>query len=393
MTSPRPIPPRIMLVAGEASGDLLGAALARALHALRPDAVLFGLGGPHMAAAGVVCRRGLDGLAVMGISEVLARLPFFLRLKRQVLDWARQERPDVLVTIDYPGFNIRLAAAARRQGLRTVHYVCPQVWAWKAGRIPRIARTFDRLLTLFPFEPACFKGTGLRVDFVGHPLADEIRAHRAGPLLPLPWGGAGPRVALLPGSRPHEIARMLPVLVESAGLILQSHPASVFMIPVPGPDDVAPMRERLRNLQADPARFAIAAGGAREVLRQARAALVASGTATLEAGLMRCPLVVTYRVSALTAWVARRVLRIPFIGLVNIVAGREICPERLQDRATPMILADELRPLLDETPTRAAMLKELEAVEARLGAVNAAERAARSILDEITLALSPSHRI
>jgi lipid-A-disaccharide synthase len=379
-------PKRFMVLAGEVSGDLHAAALVRAIKSRSPSASFTGIGGPAMRAEGAQTRCDVSELAVMGITEIVSRLAFFRRLFGQLLDEARRERPDAVILVDYPGFNLRFAAAAHKAGLRTVYYICPKVWAWQQSRIPRMASSLDLLLCIFPFEPAMFAGTGLRAEFVGNPLVDMVAGERESPAPALNWGGA-PRVALLPGSRRQEVERLMPVLAAAAARIEAVRPGTAFIVPAPDTEVAGMVRSALDRAPERPARCAVVEGRTHAAMHQARAAIVASGTATLEACLLRCPTVVTYKVSRATAWLARRVIRIPYVGLVNILAGRMVCPELLQENATPEKLAEAVLPLLDETPGRAAMLDGMDSVNRLLGAPGAAGRAADAVL---AMADSPS---
>jgi lipid-A-disaccharide synthase len=368
-----------MILAGEVSGDMHAAALVREIAARSPGARFSGIGGPLMRAAGVETQCDVADLAVMGVSEVLLRLPFFRRLFRELLDKARRERPDAVILVDYPGFNLRFAKAAHDIGLKTVYYICPKVWAWNRGRIPKLVAAVDRLLAVFPFEPALFEGTGLRVDFVGNPLVDRTRT--PSDPIPLPWNG-DPRIALLPGSREHEVRRILPVLAAAGARIETDRPRAAFIVPAPNPAIADRDSRVLAGATPRPTRCAVVSGRTYDVLRQARAAMVASGTATLEAGLLRCPMVITYRTSAFTAMMARRLLRIPYVGLVNILSNRFVCPELLQENATPEKLAAATLPLLDETPEQTTMLEALDAITRSLGPPGAAARAAEIVLQD-----------
>lgn len=376
-------PLRFMILAGEVSGDLHAAALARSIRKAAPSAVFTGIGGPAMRAAGVETRCDIADLAVMGITEVFTRLAFFRRLFKRLLDEAVNTKPDAVILVDYPGFNLRFAAAAHRAGIRTVYYICPKVWAWQKGRIPKMAAALDRLVCIFPFEPALFAGTGLKTDFAGNPLVDMVAEELDHPSPSLDWQGE-PRVALLPGSRTQEITRLLPVIAGAAARIEAAHPGASFIVPAPDAKIAGIVRSVLEGVPARPARCTVVEGRTYAVLRQARAAIIASGTATLEACLLRCPTVVTYRVSAATAWLARRVIRIPFVGLVNILAGRQVCPELLQEHATPEELAAATIPLLGDTRERALMLEGMESVNRMLGEPGAADRAAAAVLEAAT---------
>ena len=300
-----------------------------------------------------------------------------------MLDLARTRKPDAVVLVDYPGFNLRFAAKAHGMGLKVVYYVCPQVWAWHRSRIPKMARIVNRLIVIFPFEPDVFRNTGLKVDFVGHPLVDVTRAALSEPARSLPWTGE-PRIALLPGSRRQEIERILPVLLSAAALIEKRKPGTSFILASPS-QEIADRARAILSAQADkPAHCEIVVGETRQVLRQARAAMVASGTATIETALMGCPLIVVYKTSPVTYFFGRLLVKVPHIGMVNVVAGRELCPELIQDAATPEALAAALIPLVDDTPERKAMLAGLEQVRDALGQGGAAERAGDVLLKELS---------
>ncbi|HOW98626.1 MAG TPA: lipid-A-disaccharide synthase [Kiritimatiellia bacterium] len=372
----------VLLVAGEVSGDMIAAGLVRAVRARAPDVRFVGIGGDELKAAGLELRRHVRDMAVMGLGEVLRRYGFFRRVFRETVELARALKPDLVVLVDYPGFNLRFAREARRLGLKVLYYVCPQVWAWHRSRIGLMAGVVDRLLAIFPFEPAVFEGTGLRVDFVGHPLADEAARARAEPPAPLPWNGE-PRVALLPGSRRQEIHRILPLMWRAAGLLEKRHPGMSFILAAPSEQVAGLVRQGLAGLAGGPSRAEVVVGQTRQVLRQARAALVVSGTATIETALMECPQLVVYRTSWLTYAVGKRVVRVPHLGMVNLVAGRRLCPELIQHEATPEAMASALEPLLGDTPERAAMREGYREVIRALGEGGAADRAAGILLEEI----------
>jgi lipid-A-disaccharide synthase len=281
--------------------------------------------------------------------------------------------------VDYPGFNLRFAAKIHGTGPKVIYYICPQVWAWHRSRIPDMARIMDRLITIFPFEAGHFEGTGLHVDFAGHPLVDEAR-HALDEVPPeLPWKG-NPRIALLPGSRVQVIENVLPTMWAAARQLESSHPDCSFILPAPLPKTEQILREHIGRLPAGPARWEIVTGNTRQVLRQASAAMVASGTATIETSLMLCPMIVVYRMPAMNFFLARRLVRVENIGMVNIVAGKKICPEFIQDQATPATLAEGIQPLLAATPERATMVDELRRANAALGPGGAAARAAEAVL-------------
>jgi len=381
---------RILICAGEVSGDLLAAALVKALREkIKIPLELRGFGGDTLRAGGAELLYHTNQTAVMGFLPVLLRARFFTgmlrRMKREIETW----KPDLLLTVDFPGMNLHLAAHARKRGVATIHYVCPQVWAWHRSRIPKIARILDHLVCLFPFEPAYFDGTGLRVTFGGHPLVDRVAETRAEPPPGLPWQGARHRVALLPGSRAGEIQRCLPNMLAAARMLedrLRKERLGNVSFIVPSPTDaMRALAEKVAaRSPARPAHCEIARVNARHVLLQANAAAVASGTATLEACLARCPTVLVYGVSAVTAWIARRVIKIPFIGLANIIAGREVMPELLQADFTPSRLAEQLYSYVASPAACHEVLAAYDEVAALLGHGNAAETAAAQILETLT---------
>jgi lipid-A-disaccharide synthase len=365
--------PRIFISAGEPSGDLHGARVAEALRTRYPRAMLYGLGGDRMAAQGVELLAHVDQLAVMGFAEVARHLPYFIRLMRRVKARLAAEPPDLILPIDYPGFNMRLARHGRKLGVPVLYYIAPQVWAWHRSRMRQLARDTDRLAVILPFEEAMFREAGGHAIFVGHPLADRPAAAVARDtfLRALELDPSAPVLALFPGSRAQEVARQVDVFVAAAQLVREQLP------------DVQPV---MATSPAVPVAFyaevpfpRTADGGS--LLLHSRAALVKSGTSTLQAALAGTPLVVTYRVHPLTYFMARRLVRVPHVGLVNLVAGERIAPELLQAEATPERLAASLLPLLDPaSEERRAAVAGLQRVQALLapdqGSRGAAERVA-----------------
>ncbi len=371
-----------MIIVGEASGDMHAARLVRAIRAQDPAITFFGVGGEQMRAAGVDTVVDIADMAVTGFAEVISKYRHLRRIFYDMLAVLRSRQPNAVILVDYPGFNLRFAKRAHLMGFKTIQYICPQVWAWNQARIPRMATILDRLIVFFPFEPDYFKETSLQVDFVGNPLVDEVTEAREQSPVPLPWQGE-PRIALLPGSRSHEIERILPAMWEAARLIEARHPAVSFIIPVHD-GSVAKLVKRVQSELPDgPSRCQTVIGQTRPVMGEARAALIASGTATLEASLMRCPMVITYRASLVTYLLYRVLAKVDYLGLVNIIAGREIAPERLQYGGTPKDLADAIDPLISDDTAHAAALAELDEVNRRLGQPGAADRAALAVLDTI----------
>ena len=267
-------------------------------------------------------------------------------------------------------------------GQKVVYYICPQVWAWHRSRIPKMARIVNRLIVIFPFEPDVFKDTSLKVDFVGHPLVDIAEKALAEPLKDLPWKGDA-RIALLPGSRHQEIDRIFPSMLSGAALLEKQVPDAAFIVASPSEEIAAKVRGILAAQSDKPACCEVVVGETRQVLRQARAAMVASGTATIETALMGCPMIVVYKAAALTYFFGRMLVKIPHIGMVNVVARRLVCPEFIQGNATPSALAAALEPLLDDTPERKEMLEGLREVSALLGEGGASARAAALVLQEL----------
>jgi len=380
--------PSLLVIAGEVSGDMHAARAIGALTRRHPGLHVWGFGGDRLRAEGVELLHDVRDLSVLGLVEVLKRFGFFRRAFHEVLDEVERRRPGAALLIDYPGFNLRLAAQLKKRNIKVIYYVCPQVWAWHRSRIPRMARIIDRLLVIFPFEVAIFSATGMAVEFAGHPLVEEAARVFAEPPVSLPWPGEL-RVALLPGSRRQELQRLLPPMLAAAARIEHERPEAGFILPAASPEMEVFARELLARAVEKPRRLEIVTGQTRQVLRQARAAWVASGTATLETALMECPMVVVYKTAWLTYEVAKRLVRVPHLGMVNLLAGKELCPELIQHAVTPENLVRSIRPLLDATPVRADMVAGLQAVKTSLGTGGAAERVADVLAEELGLAQPP----
>jgi lipid-A-disaccharide synthase len=366
--------PVIFLSAGEPSGDLHGAALARAIRRRIPDARLIGLGGPRMAAEGTELLAGLDELAVMGLAEVLKHLPYFIRLRRRVFETLARERVDLVVPIDYPGFNLRLAHHARELGVPVLYFIAPQVWAWHASRAKTLARDTDRIAVILPFEEEFLREAGGNASFVGHPLLDA--ATPAGPRAEwaarLGLDAERPVLALFPGSRRQEVERHLELFSAAAAEVVRSRSeVQPVIAAAPGLD---------RSLFAGAAWPLADDTGA--LLRHATAALVKSGTTTLEAAISGTPFAVVYRMNRLTFQIARRLVRVPHIALANLVAGERLAPEFVQDDAQPDRLAAALLDLLDpDSPTRIRMVTGFERIRDLLGQGGAADRVAEMAVE------------
>jgi lipid-A-disaccharide synthase len=358
---------RILISAGEASGDRLGAGLALALRRRRPEVELLGMGGDAMAEAGVRLLQHASEVAVVGITEVLAHLPAIRRAMSRLERALEDERPDLLVPVDFPDFNLRLAARARRSRVPVVYFVSPQVWAWRRGRVRTLRRLVRRMLVLFPFENRFYEEEGVPVSFVGHPAAEAPASVPArGDLLAR--AGLDPArrtVALLPGSRRGEVARLLPAMVGAACRLRAARPDLQFLIP-----RARTLPEGL--LEGEVTRFGLAdarvhGGDYPDVLAACDAAVVASGTATLETALAGVPMVVVYRMQLLSYLLGRLLVRVDHVALANLVAGRRAAPELIQADCTPQRIEREVGRLLDD-PTAAARAREAQAeIRTKLG--------------------------
>jgi len=373
----------LLVIAGEVSGDMHAAKAVRNLQQLDPDLEVWGIGGDELRKCGMEQLYGVADMAVMGLSEVLRRYGFFKKVFAEMCREAEKRRPDAILLVDYPGFNLRFAKYAHELGLTVIYYICPQVWAWHRSRIPAMARIVNRLLVIFPFETEVFSGTGLRVDFVGHPLVDECRRALAEPEQKLPWDAGKRRVALLPGSRKQEVARILPVMIDAATHLGETNSAISFILAAPSEEIAAEARSIIASGNST-SQFEVVTGQTREILRQARVAMVASGTATIEAALMGCPMVVIYRTTWLTYLLGRMLVQVPHIGMVNIVAGREICPEFIQHAATGSTIAEAVGQLLNDNARWKTMCAELREVATKLGTgERVSERVAEFLLEEL----------
>jgi len=353
---------RIGIVAGEASGDALGAAVLAALAARQGSVQAEGIGGPLLQAQGLHSHFPMERLAVMGLTEPLRRLPGLLRIRHSLLTRFRADPPDLFLGIDAPDFNLGLERALRRAGIPVVHLVSPSVWAWRAGRLRGIRRAVDRMLCLFPFEPDLYARAGIPAEFVGHPLAEAITgpADPATARAALGLPARGRVLALLPGSRSGEVRRLAPVFLETARQLQGLDPDLSLVLPAAGAEREAELAALLRA--APDLGVVLLRGRAREAMAAADAVLLASGTATLEAALLGRPMVVAYRLSLLNWWLLSRLVTTPYVALPSILAGRLVVPELLQDDATPAALAAQLAPLLAGSEAARAQVRDLAAL-------------------------------
>jgi lipid-A-disaccharide synthase len=369
-----------MISAGEASGDRLGAGLARSLRRLHPGVEIFGMGGDEMADAGVRLVQHASEVAVVGFVEVVRHLPTIRRAMARLESAVRGERPDVLVPVDFPDFNLRLAARVKSSGVPIVYYVSPQVWAWRKGRVRTMRDLVRRMLVLFPFESAFYEAEGVPT-FVGHPAAaSRARADRA---LLLPRIGLDPRhpvVALLPGSRVGEAGRLFPILLDAAQALRRTHPAAQFV--VPKANTIPEGFLEAIAARGGEAGVAIRQGLYPAILDVADTGAVASGTATLDAALAGLPFVAFYRMQLLSYLIARAMVRVDHIALPNLVAGGRVVPELVQGGCTPAAIAGQLATFLDDRSQAEALRLGLRGVRDRLHGDGAFDRAATGVLDE-----------
>lgn len=373
--------PKLMIVAGEPSGDAHAAALVNALRKREQHLEFFGATGPLMRAAGVETVVDSDELAIMGILEVTHALPKFLTAFRQLKQAAFERSPDAVVLVDWPEFNLRLATALHRRGLKVIYYISPQLWAWRPRRINRIKRDIDLLLSILPFEAEWFRARGVKqVEFVGHPLAGEVKARfgreefcRQHDLNP-----AQPIVSFLPGSRHKELQRILPPMLAAMGKLASVRP-EIQCVVVVAPSRTIEETKEIITRQNGARAVKLVQGQTREALATSDAAAIASGTATLEAALLEAPMVVVYKESFVNWHTLGRLITVSYYGLVNLVAGKEIAKELMQNDLTAEKLSDELLKLLD-TSTNKTARAQLAAVAHQLGDGGASDRAAEVIV-------------
>ena len=373
---------RIALVAGEASGDLLGAHLIAALKARLPDAQFVGIGGPRMQGQGMDCWWPMGKLSVMGYWDALKHYREIAGIRRSLKKRLLSQRPDIFIGIDAPDFNLDLEANLKSAGVPTIHYVSPSIWAWRGGRIKKIGRAVNRVLALFPMEPPIYQQAGIPVSYVGHPMADTIaletdrRAVREKLALPQDK----PIFALLPGSRRGELESMGETFVQTAKLIRETLPDAQFVVPLATRETRLQFETAIYQQKAGDIPIRLLFGHAQEAVGAADVALVASGTATLEAALIKRPMVITYKIAKFSYWLMKRMAYLPYVGLPNVLCGRFVVPEFLQDQATPENLAAALLKLYDDKENAL----EIEAAFTQLHLQlrqNTAEKAANAVLE------------
>jgi lipid-A-disaccharide synthase len=374
------LPDQVLIVAGEASADLHAARALEELARLRPGVHAFGVGGPLLRAAGLEALAPAEEISVMGIAEVLPRLPRILSILRTLARAAAERRPRAALLVDLPDFNLRLASRLKALGIPVVYYVSPTIWAWRQGRARKIAKVVDRMLCILPFEARFYEGTGVRARFVGHPFAERPppappETYRA----ELGLSASRTTVAMVPGSRPAELSRIFPAMLEAAERIRAVRPDAQFVIPVAptlARADLEPYLGAHRGLDVT-----LVDGRTEAVVGASDAALVKSGTSTLETAVMLRPMVVVYKLSWLSYLVARLLVRIAHFALVNILAGRRVVPELLQCEASPKRMAAEIERLLGDRAAREEQLVALREVRASLGEPGAPRRVAEEVAE------------
>ena len=369
---------RILISAGEASGDLYAGAVTRGIKQLNPEAEVFGMGGDCLREAGGEVLFDIKDHSLMGFVEVLKKLPDVWKLRNAFIDLMEKRKPDVLLTIDYPGFNMRLAKLAKERGINVVYFIAPQVWAWRPGRAADVAKVTDKIACIFPFECDFYKSYGANIEFIGHPLVDTVKPSlsrkEAEELAGKRTGH--PLILLMPGSREMEIQRLLPVMLGAAKILKQKQPELDFAIPRAATIAKGILEDSVRQAGLN---IRLIEGHNYDVMSVADLAIVTSGTVTLEAAMCGLGCEILYKSSPISFWIAKRVVKIPNIGLPNIVAGRQIEPELLQDDCTPENISSTALELLE--PERFAQLqRDLQEVKEKLGEPGAVKRVAELVL-------------
>ena len=370
----------IYFVAGEASADNHGAALMRSLREFDTNLNFIGRGGPQMQAiSGEQFKNWIDYAAVLGLWEVIKKYGYFRRQFRETLDEIEKNKPDAVLLIDYPGFNLRLARALRNRSLnrKIIYYISPQVWAWNRGRIKKMARFLDLMLCIFPFEADLYNKSGLRTVFVGHPMIDRLRGRKIDikrdPNL----------IGLFPGSRMRELIKNFPIILDAARELLRARPALRFEIAAASDALAAEISDRLIDAHLKEGLFRVVTSEAAVTMQRASAGIVASGSATLEAAYFRLPFVLVYKVAWPTYLAARLVVNVEYLGMPNLLAEKEVVPEFIQHRAKPALIAKAVLQLMYDSTARDRMIREFDRIVAKLGEGGASEKAARAILEEL----------
>ena len=367
----------MLMVAGEASADLHGSNLVKAMKASCPGVTFCGIGGTNMKQAGVKILVSSSDMAVVGLTEVLQRFHTIFRAANKLKATLKTHHPDLLILIDYPDFNLYMARIARRLQIPVLYYISPQVWAWRRGRVKKIARRVDRMAVILPFEEAFYRKRGVTVDYVGHPLLDAFKreTYNLQPATRNPQPATrNPVVGLLPGSRREEIRNMLPIMIRSAEILKIRYPDIRCLLPLAKTIEPEFIDSFIRKSSLN---IEVHQGDIYEVLDRCHIALVTSGTATLDTAIMAVPMVIVYKVAPLSYRVGKMLIKTSFIGLANLVAGERVVPELIQDEVTPERLADEALTLIENEHVRKKMITKLHGIKKRLGEGGASERTAK----------------
>ena len=372
----------VLIVAGEASADLHGSNLVKSMKRLRPSLTFWGIGGKKMEQAGVKILFASSDMAVVGLTEVITGIRIIIRASIRLKSIIKYKRPALLILIDYPDFNLHIARIAKRYKIPVLYYISPQVWAWRSGRVKKIARLVDRMVVILPFEEAFYRQRGVKVDYVGHPLLDTCPAdeNKDRAMVDLQAGHDYPVIGLLPGSREAEVMSLLPVMLKSAEIIRERYPAMRCVLPLASTIEPGFVQSLISKSSV---RVKVVQGNVYDALNACHAALVASGTVTLETAIMEVPMVIVYRVSPVSYRVGKMMIKVPFIGLVNLVAGEAVAPELIQDEVTPERLADEVMTIIEDSDVREKMINKLKAIKRRLGRGGASDKTAGIALEMI----------
>jgi lipid-A-disaccharide synthase len=371
---------KIYLSAGEASGDLLGAQLSVALLEQDPSLILMGMGGQKMRAAGVRTLIEADKMAIVGVVDVLKQFSVIRAAFRIAKNTMLTEKPDLMILIDYPGFNLRLAKIAKKMGIKVMFYVSPQIWAWRYSRIKRIKKYVDKMAVLFQFEEPIYQRENVPVQFVGHPLVDSVKPTLSKEQVYKKYDLDPQRliIALMPGSRKSEIARLMPTIIDAVLLIKKRYPEAQFVLPLASTLKAAEIKPYL----IDGIKLCLSHNY--NLLSVSDALIVASGTATLEAALLEVPMTIIYRLGAITHWFGKRLLKLPHMGLCNIILGKTAAKELIQNQATPKAIADETLKLVEDELYRNQLISDLQKVRPALGISNGSALAATCALELVS---------
>lgn len=370
----------IMIVAGEASGDLHGASLVREMLKTDPALNFYGIGGSKLEKMGVKLFANTSTMAVMGLTEVVSKLGSILKIMGMMKKSLDEYRPDLVILIDYPDFNLRLAKAAKKKGIKVFYYISPQVWAWRKNRINQIKKFVDKMAVILPFEVDTYATKGFTVNYVGHPLLDLVKPHysKQDSRKKISIAENKTTIALLPGSRLSEVTKLLPEMLRAAEILAQKIPDVQFVLPLA---DTLEEKNISDISKSSPVKIKVIAGLTYDVISSADLAIVASGTATLETGLLGVPMIIIYKVSPFSALIGRMIINVRHMGLVNIIAGKTIVPELIQSDANGQRIASEALAILLNEEKRQEIVAHLADIRAKLGEPGAARRAAQLALD------------